>query len=268
MLDYREHLSQAFASRTRANPRYSLRAFARDIGLSPSRLSEVMAGKGDLSREKAAVVAAKLKFSKIESTLFLDLVDGVSGATQKLRDAAMARAKKRTETRKKSILDEQKFELVANPVYVAIWSYMHLPLFDGSPQMIAFAFKLNVIEMYAALRKLEAAGLVIRDGAHWRASKGDFSVGDALPSHVIRSYHKQISALGRDSIEGFSMQVRHLDSLVMPFDSRRFGEVQQKIAAFAQSLIDEFGKGETDTVYGLSLQFFPMIAVTQRSPMH
>ena len=50
-MDYRDILSDQFNVRRKVNARYSLRAFARDMSISPSRLSEVISGKGDLSRE-------------------------------------------------------------------------------------------------------------------------------------------------------------------------------------------------------------------------
>ncbi|MGZ3710379.1 MAG: hypothetical protein ACXVBE_01430 [Bdellovibrionota bacterium] len=43
--DYREKIRQAMESRAARNPRYSMRSFAKDLGISPSRLSEVLKGR-------------------------------------------------------------------------------------------------------------------------------------------------------------------------------------------------------------------------------
>lgn len=76
---YREVLSENFSSRKKKNPNYSLRAFARDIGLSASRLSEIMNMKAGLSTEKAVIVCEKLQLTEPESMRFLNLVESQHG---------------------------------------------------------------------------------------------------------------------------------------------------------------------------------------------
>ena len=61
-LDYRLLLKSELASRTNQNPNYSLRAFARDLDLAPSRLSEVLNGKQGLSTQAAEKIAKTLGY--------------------------------------------------------------------------------------------------------------------------------------------------------------------------------------------------------------
>jgi cyanate lyase len=56
-------LKNIFQERINKNPKYSLRAFARDIGLSPSLLSMVMSGQRQLTAKQAAKISLKLKLS-------------------------------------------------------------------------------------------------------------------------------------------------------------------------------------------------------------
>ncbi len=56
----RSFLRLEFERRLKRNPRYSLRAFARQIGLQPARLSYVLSGKHGLSRDAAALIASRL----------------------------------------------------------------------------------------------------------------------------------------------------------------------------------------------------------------
>ena len=60
--NYRDILREELATRCQANSRYSLRAFARDLGVSHSYISQVLSGKLRLSFRQA------LRFSE-----FLDL---------------------------------------------------------------------------------------------------------------------------------------------------------------------------------------------------
>ncbi|HXH75222.1 MAG TPA: hypothetical protein VNJ08_09675 [Bacteriovoracaceae bacterium] len=68
--DYQAVMLNELSYRKSSNPAYSLRSFARDLGLSPSRLSEILTRKGDLSPEKAGPVAIMLGLRNKEVNLF------------------------------------------------------------------------------------------------------------------------------------------------------------------------------------------------------
>jgi hypothetical protein len=61
--DYRALLRAEFAARHGRNRHYSLRAFARDLGVSPGGLINVIAGRRKLSLETAAQIADSLGYS-------------------------------------------------------------------------------------------------------------------------------------------------------------------------------------------------------------
>lgn len=53
-------------SRSAANHNYSLRAYARDLGVSPGFLSDILRGKKHLSQENAKSIFTTLGFSDVE----------------------------------------------------------------------------------------------------------------------------------------------------------------------------------------------------------
>lgn len=53
------------------NPKYSLRAFAKKLSLSPSKVSEVLSGKKRLGVERAEDIAKRLGLSSLEKELFV-----------------------------------------------------------------------------------------------------------------------------------------------------------------------------------------------------
>ncbi len=61
MRDYRDILKNELERRMNANPRYSLRAFARDLLTPASRLSEVLNGRRGLSEASADRIVRRLK---------------------------------------------------------------------------------------------------------------------------------------------------------------------------------------------------------------
>lgn len=64
-------MKEQLQRRQALNSRYSLRSFAKKIGLSPSKLSELLSGKKRLSAARAGEVAEKLGLSGKERELFV-----------------------------------------------------------------------------------------------------------------------------------------------------------------------------------------------------
>lgn len=70
-MGYKKLLRDKFEKRKMANPRYSLRAFARDIRISPSRLSEILNGKQGLSESGAEKISSALGMEGEEKARFI-----------------------------------------------------------------------------------------------------------------------------------------------------------------------------------------------------
>lgn len=74
-MSYRTIIQEELNFRIRTNSSYSLRAFARDIGINPSQLSDVLKNKIGISSKKALIVANKLGLNQREAILFKSLVE-------------------------------------------------------------------------------------------------------------------------------------------------------------------------------------------------
>lgn len=72
--DYRTYILSAYEEKKKSNVRFSLRAFARFLDLSPSTLSEIINRHHTLSTRSAKKVLEKIKLGSEDSTLFMKLV--------------------------------------------------------------------------------------------------------------------------------------------------------------------------------------------------
>ena len=71
---YRTFLRETLIERVRKNPSYSLRAFAKGIGISPAMLSLVQSGKRNFLPDNAAKIARRLGLTGTEAEYFCALV--------------------------------------------------------------------------------------------------------------------------------------------------------------------------------------------------
>lgn len=73
-MHYRDYLKKELEKRQKKNKRYSLRAYARDLGVSVTALSQLLSGKRDLSGENLSSALRALRVSKKQTEVFLSQI--------------------------------------------------------------------------------------------------------------------------------------------------------------------------------------------------
>jgi uncharacterized protein (TIGR02147 family) len=87
-LNYRVLLNEDFLTRTMANHSYSLRAYSRDLSVSPGFLSDILKGKKDLSPNKGREVFRRLGFENTELDYIENLILLTSTDDENVRQEA------------------------------------------------------------------------------------------------------------------------------------------------------------------------------------
>ncbi len=100
-------LQQTLFSKQQKNRRYSLRAFARDLKISPSFLSEVLNGKYGISKQLAGQIADRLGFSSEENQHFCSLADLEVTDSRSKRRSEMKDSSRRMQEMEISAHDDQ-----------------------------------------------------------------------------------------------------------------------------------------------------------------
>jgi uncharacterized protein (TIGR02147 family) len=88
-VNYRRILKEHLDHRVASNPRYSLRAFARDLGISASRLSAVLKGQQGLSETSATNLANRLGMDARTAQQFILMVLAADSRSKRRRTDAM-----------------------------------------------------------------------------------------------------------------------------------------------------------------------------------
>lgn len=183
--NFRAMLKEHLALRKARNAGYSLRAFARDLSISPSRLSEVISGRHSLSIASAHRVAQRLQLPEEERQLFVDLVQAESRRDLAGAKSALSRIRKRQRERAASGLTEGQL--------TALTSWKHLAILEAaaagpvSPAELAARFNLVEAECAGIIRNLSDLRLITRKrSGQWSRTRRDIFVGGAIPSASIR----------------------------------------------------------------------------------
>ena len=263
--DYRRILKRELESRVQQNVRYSLRAFARDLALPPSRLSEVLNGKQGLSRERAQGIATTLGLSDSESEVFCDLVESQHARGRVNRELAKVRLEKNLINSAYHTLQLDSFQAVSDWYHFALIQLISLPEFKNSPAWISKALGITVTEARSAMERLVRLKLVeVKRGKVTRAQEF-VAVNEMTPSSAIRKFHRQVLERAMLALDNQPLEERSFSTIFVPVDKKRVTEAKRWIKNFRRRFCRKLDAGAANNaIYCLSVQFFNLTPSQQK----
>lgn len=246
---YRQWLLEDYSRRRDRNSAYSLRAFARDLSVSKTALSDVLAGKRDFSKKAAAKVAEALAWSPKRRALMLSEINRVT------IPAALTDSIERSEFLQ---LQEDQFKLISDWYHIALLNIARLKRQSAEPAWLARRLAITELEVRGALEVLTRLGLLeIKRGKLVRTGTPVKAGGDE-PSTWIRKYHRQNLKLAEAALDNEPMSRRTLQALSFPMSSKSLAQAERRLVAFKHEMAELFESADADDVYTISIQLFPV----------
>ena len=254
---YRSILIEELRKRQRKNPAYSLRAFARDIGVSASRLSEVLNSKVGLSDSRATIVADRLGLKGQDKAFFIDLVQAEHARSKLAKKAASERVEAhRMDTKK---ISDEDFHLISDWQNLAALELLDIPETPHTFAAVAERLRISVGEAEATIARLIKVGLLEEQNGRWIPSDSNSTTTADIPSAAIQNYHRQMLGRANRSLETDPVEVRDLSSVVFSLDSKQLSYAKERIREFRRILSQELAAMPAkDKVYSLSIQLFEL----------
>ncbi len=262
-LDYRQILQKELTARCEQNPRYSLRAFARDLQLSPSRLSEILNSKQGLSRKAAHKIAGILGYGEKESLLFCDLVSVKHARSPKERETAHIRLLKTSiEKQQDEVFHLQldAFKIISDWYHLAILELLKCSSFKSDTKWMARRLGIPLIQVELAIERLLRVKLLKKQDGHYLAVQQDGWVPGGIPSASIRKFHRQVLEKAIQAMSEQPVQERFFSTRFMTLNRadlpEAFKAIQDFQLRFCEQIQDEKPK---ELLYCISMQLFKMV---------
>jgi uncharacterized protein (TIGR02147 family) len=260
-ISYRNLIEEEFDTRKRKNPSYSLRAFARDLDMPPSKLSEVLRGICGLSTTSGQRIAKKLALSNEECAWFLQSIEAHHGRSKQGR----LRAKEKLEDLKDlSGFDElafERFKIISDWQHFALLELTEIHGFSADPEWIAQRLGISVQETKATIQRLLDFGLLREDAKRgFVQTHVDLTVPGGLPSREIRKHHAQILQKSLEALEEVPVDERDFSAITMAIPQSELPEARRLIKEFRRNFdrLLKKSKSPKDRVYALAIQFAPL----------
>lgn len=241
--DFRVLLQKTLLERCEKNPAYSLRAYARALGVAPSALSEMIKGKRPIT-------------SRMRQRLGLAL--GLS-------PAEIGGMKKNRPEYQQLTLDT--FAVISDWYHYAILELMKLESFDADAGWIASALGITRSEAANAVERLQRLGLIRIENGNWTDASSGFStnIDDGLTSAGSRKLQRQILEQSIRAMMELPTEVRNHTSMTMAIDPERVTDAVALIKKFRRELSEMLElSGKPKEVYQLSISLFPVTKIENK----
>lgn len=257
---FRTFLQDEFEERLGRRKHYSLRAFARDIDASFSRLSEFLNANSSISVRTGATICASLKLTREQTGYLLDLIQAEFSTKESVRERAGKRA---AETRK----DAQQTDIRNSHDVLRAWYYLpliQLITMKSAPSVKAVAAQLGLKIAVAneAVAFLEANGFIKKaEDGRWEKTTENVKFESPAPSKVIRDYHAAYLAKARVSLKRDAIERRKFLTWVFPLSDVELAAAREELEAFSSQFIKKYSsRSDASSVYTLGVQLYEVPA--------
>ncbi len=249
--DFRLFLQNELVRRCKGNPRYSLRAFSRALGVEPSAMSKLLSGKRGISRP-----------------MFQRLVKRLALAPGEVRRFAGASAKGPPKRPGATLHDDHfsqigldAFQVIADWYHFALLELMSVDGFRPDPAWISRALGLTVSEVRFAIERLARLGLleVGADGSLTRLERDLTTIGPDFTTTALRKMQKQILDMASRALDEVPLERRDQSAMTMAINANLLPEAKERIKAFRRKLC-AFLEAEPPRhdVYQLTISLYPV----------
>jgi plasmid maintenance system antidote protein VapI len=249
---FRHFLQDELLKRAKKNPSFSIRAFARQLGVEPSSLAQILGEKRKLTDRMCLRISERLGLSpKKVQTLMKREIPGASAEN-------FQGFKK---------IQEDAFRVISDWYYYAILELTRTESFQGNVNWIASVLGLSTAEAHTAIERLKRLGyLKINEAGKWVDAMGSaHNLGNEYSAPAFREHQKQILKKAADALEQVEYDERVQSSMVLTGSRERVAEAKRKILNFIEEL-DEFMKTgpSRDEVYSISVSLFPLSKINSK----
>ena len=247
-----DYLSLEFRNRQSRRQEYSLRAFARDLNLSPSTLSEILNRKVGISVQAADKLSKRLKLTTPHDDHFLDLIASRHARSLRARDEAAARANARIRSTN-SQMSLDTYRVVADWFHFAILELVDLDARYHSIPALSKALKISLKTTEEAVARLIEVGELIG----WKTASASTTAGEDVPSQALRSHHRQVLEKAQQALEDQDVSMREYHATFLAVAGEDIPEFKNELRKIRRALIKKFGqKPNRDRLYCFSTQLF------------
>lgn len=263
-LDYRSFLKEHVQWRRESNRGISLRQVASKVGIDHSLLTKIIQATRHVTPASVPTLCAWMKLDEPRSAYFEELVAYARARSDEAVNRHFERllALRPVEKRR---LDAEHYEYFRSWHHAAVRSLLDWYEFHGGDWEALGAMLLPPISGRMAQESVELLlklGLLERapDG-RFRPSTAHLSTGERWHSAAVRTYQREVIRLSEGAVDRVAKELRDVSTITVALSSDCLDEVREVLRearAKVVKIADKRPSEDSDVVYQLNLQWFPV----------
>lgn len=254
--DYRKYLRAVLDEKTRRNPSFSLRAFARAANMSPSHLSRTLNGESRLSATSARQICLTLNSSTEESEHLLGLIELETAKDDHSRAKLVKRLERNRPSRTK-VLSIEHFQVIAEWYHFAILNLVNLRGFRSEAEWIAKRLGIRTVEARAAVERLLNVGLMKKTPKGLKAVEdADIQTPSDIVSAAIQENHIQQLGLAQAALREIPVELREFNNLTLCMNPSDVPRAKKALRDFMDKFSRDFESIPGQELFQMNIQFY------------
>ena len=249
-VSFRSFLQDELERRRVRNPRYSLRAFARDLGIDNSRLSKMLQGERPIGDRMLRLIGERLKLEPSEIDQFFK--NELKGRSVRKDWKKLARTRR--------LVTIPDFVL-GDPLYYTILELLNIKGFKSETEWVAKRLGEPKTRVDRIVRDLFEAGLLGQkaDGGWVDLTEGATTNYPKVTTELHRKFQKRLLTESITSIDDVPFEVRDHSAVTMAVDVARIDEAKKMIRRFRREVSALLGapSNSMSEVYHVTVSLFP-----------
>ena len=234
-------LLEEFVKAQTRNPHYSMRAYAKKLGLSQSAVSEMLSGKRTITQKSARRIISAITGNEPDEALAL--LDSIEEKN----------------THKFHPVNVEDFDIISDWHHYAILSLTETKDFQSSEAWIAERLGIDEELTSNAIKNLLRLEMLQKDdNGQLRSTNKQFEFITSIPSIALRKANGQNLELALKALEKVPLTLRDFTAITLCFDPARIEDGRKMIKNFRRQFNRVMEAGHKKEVYKLCIQLFPL----------
>ena len=249
--------------RIERNPRYSLRAFARLLRVSPSYLSMLFSGKRQLNEKMLLRFCHSLALGPDEVAKQQVYLRVERGLNSNAADNSSAQSEYST-------LSLDQFSAISDWSHFAILEILRLKNFVPSTKWVAGALAIPEYQVLGAVERLQNLGLLkIDENGKWICAGSFSNIDRRVLAAGKRRLQQKLLEQSIEALENTPIELRDHTSMTMSVHMDRLPGAIELIKKFRRQLCSYMEEGANpDEVYQLQISLFPVTDASTPGSKH
>lgn len=242
-----EFFQHELLDRCRKNPKYSLRAFARQLSLHPGTLSQILRGKRRVSNRLLLCLAGKLDITPDKLNTLLESNADRNHARKWRADIPM--------------LANDVFTVIADWYHFAILELISVNGFEANENWVSKRLGISVVEIKNAVSRLKRLKLLeIGPSGEWLVCYHNIGVTDEIvTTPAMRKLQRQLLEKALSALDEVPVERRDQSSMTMAIDSLNISQARDLITRFRRDLCALLQSSpHKNSVYNLTISLYPL----------